>query len=74
MACSRYKRKRSVYRLLVAKPEGKRPHGRHWRRWKDNTKMDLEEIGCGDMGWIDLAQDRDSWRSLVKALMNIRVL
>jgi len=62
-----------VYRVLVGKPEGKRWLGRPRRRWEDNIKMDLQEVGCGDMDWIDLAQDRDSWRALVNAVMNRRV-
>jgi len=64
---------RDVYRVLVVKPEGKRPLGRPWRRWEDNIKMDLQEVGCGGMDWIDLAQDRDRWRALVNAGMNRRV-
>jgi len=63
-----------VCRVLVGKPEGKRPLGRHRRRWVDNIKMDLQEVGCGRMDWIDLAQDRDRWRALVTAVMNLRVL
>jgi len=62
-----------VYRVLVGKPEGKRPLGRHRGRWVDNTMMDLQEVGCGHMDWIGLAQDRDSWRTLVSAVMNFRV-
>ena len=64
---------RGVYRVLVGKPEGKRPLGRHTRRWEDNIKMDLQEVGCSYMNWIWLAQDRDSWRTLVSAVMNIWV-
>ena len=64
---------RSVYRGLVTKPEGKRPHGRPRRRWEDNIKMDLQEVGCGGMDWIELAHDRDRWRALVTAVMNFRV-
>ena len=64
---------RGVYRLLVGKPEGKRPLGRPRRRWVDNIRMDLQEVGCGYMDWIGLAQDRDSWRTLVSAVMNLRV-
>jgi len=60
-------------RILVGKPEGKRPLGRPRRIWEDNIKMDLEEVGCGDMDWIELAQDRDKWRALVNAVMNLRV-
>jgi len=62
-----------VYRVLVGKPEGKRRLGGPRRRWEDNIKMDLQAVGCGDMDWIELAQDRDSWRSLVTAVMNLRV-
>ena len=57
----------------MGKPEGKRPLGRPRRTWEDNIKMDLEEVGCGDMDWIELAQDRDKWRALVNAVMNLRV-
>ena len=63
-----------VYRVLVGKPERKRPLGRHRRRWEDNIKMDLQEVGCGNMDWIELAQDRDRWRAFVNAVMNLRVL
>jgi hypothetical protein len=59
--------------ILVGKPEGKRPLGRPRRRWVDNIKMDLTEIGWGGMDWIDLAQDRDQWRALVNTVMNHRV-
>jgi len=62
-----------VYRVLVGKPEGKRPLGRPRRRWVDNIRMDLQEVGCGYMDWIGLAQDRDRWRTLVSAVMNLRV-
>jgi hypothetical protein len=65
--------KRNAYRLLVGKPEGKRPLGRPRRRWADCIKMDISEIGCGGVDWIDLAQDRDKWRALVNAVMNLRV-
>jgi hypothetical protein len=64
---------RGVYRVLVGKPEGKRPLRRPRRRWEDNIKMDLQEVGCGVMDWIDLTQDRDSWRSLVNAVMEVGV-
>ena len=64
---------RGVYRVLVGKPEGKRPLGIPRRRWVDNIRMDLQEIGCGYMDWIGLAQDRDRWRTLVSAVMNLRV-
>jgi hypothetical protein len=62
-----------VYRLSVGKPEGKRPLGSPRRRWVDNIKMDLVEIGWGDVDWIGLAQDSDKWRYLVDAVMNHRV-
>ena len=62
-----------VYRILVGKPEGKRSSGRHRRRWGDNTTMDLQEVGGGVMDWIELAQDRDRWQSLAKAVMKLRV-
>ena len=64
---------RGVYRVLVRKPEGKRPLWRPRRRWEDNMKLDLQEVGCGSMDWIDLAQDRNRWRELVGTVMNIRV-
>ena len=64
---------RGVYRVLVGKPEGKRLLGRHKRRWEDNNKTDLQEVGCGDVDWIELAQDRDRWQALVNAVMNLRV-
>jgi len=65
--------KRCVYRVLVGKPEGKRPLGRPRRRWEDNIKMDLHEVGFGGMDWIELAEDRDGWRALVNVAMNLRV-
>ena len=64
---------RGVYRVLLEKPEGRRPLGRPRRRWVDNIRMDLQEVGCGCMDWIELAQDRDRWRTLVSAVMNLRV-
>jgi len=64
---------RGVYRFLLGKPERKRPMGRPRRRWVDNIRMDLQEVGCGYMDWIGLAQDRDRWRTLVSAVMNLRV-
>ena len=66
-------KRRNVYRVLVGKREGKRPLGIPRRRWGDNIKMDLQEVGYGIMDWIELAQDRDRWRALVNALMNLRV-
>ncbi|KAJ4431422.1 hypothetical protein ANN_20019 [Periplaneta americana] len=65
---------RNAYRVLVGRPEGKRPLGRPRRRWEDNIKMDLREVGYDDRDWIDLAQDRDQWRAYVRAAMNLRVL
>jgi hypothetical protein len=64
---------RGVYRVLVGKPEGKRPLGRPRHRWEDNSRMDLQEVECGLEDWIELAQDRDRWRALVNAVMNLRV-
>ena len=64
---------RGVYRVLVGKPEGKRPLGRPRLRWVGNIRMDLQEVGCGYMDWTGLAQDRDRWRTLVSAVMNLRV-
>ena len=65
--------RRGAYRVLVGKSEGKRPLGRPRRRCEDNIKMDLQEVGCEDMDWIDRAQDRDRWWALVNAVMNLRV-
>jgi hypothetical protein len=64
---------RNAYRILVGKPDGKRPLGRQRRRWVENIKMDLREIGWDGLDWIDLAQDRDQWRALVNTVMNLRV-
>jgi len=64
---------REVYRVLVGKPEGRKPLGKPRRRWVDNIRMDLQEVGCGYMDWIGLAQDRDRLRTLVSAVMNLRV-
>jgi hypothetical protein len=63
----------NAYRLLVGKPEGRRPLGRSRRRWLDNIRMDLVEVGWGDVGWIGLAQDRDRWRALVNWVLKLRV-
>jgi hypothetical protein len=65
--------KRGVYRVLVGKPEGKRPLGGPRPRWENNIKMDLQEVGCGGMDWIELTQGRDWWRVLVNEVMNLRV-
>ena len=64
---------RGVYRVLVGKPEGKRPLARPRRRWVDNMRMDLQEVRCGYKDWIGRAQDRDSWWTLVSVIMNLRV-
>jgi len=65
---------RGVYRVLVGKPEGKRPLGRPRRRWVDNIRIDLQDVGCGFVDWIGLAQDGDRWWMLVSAVMDLRVL
>ena len=65
--------KRGIYRVLVGKPKGKRPLGRPKRRWEDNINMNNQDVGCGVMYWIVLAQDRDRWRALVSTVMNLRV-
>ena len=62
-----------LYRVLVGKPEGKRPLGKPRRRWVDSIRTDLQEVGCGYVDWIGLAQDRDRWQTLVSAVMNLRV-
>jgi hypothetical protein len=62
-----------VYRVLVGKPEGMRPLGGSWRRWEDNIKMDLQEVRCGSMGWINLAQERNRWQAPVSVVMNLLV-
>jgi hypothetical protein len=69
---ARIREKRNACRVLVGKPEGKRQLGRSRRRWVDNIKMDLREIGWGGMDWIDLVQDRDQWWALVDTVMNLR--
>jgi hypothetical protein len=65
--------RRSVYRIFVGKPEGRRPLGRPRRGWENNIEMNLQEVGFGDMEWIELAQFRDKWRTLVSAVMNFLV-
>jgi hypothetical protein len=65
--------RRGACRVLAGKPEGKRTFGRPRRRWEDNIKMDLQDVGCGGMDWIELAQDRERWRALVNTVKNIRV-
>jgi hypothetical protein len=72
-ACSADGEKRGVFRVLVGKPERKRPLGRLRRRWEDNIRMDLQEVECGGIDWIGLAQDTDRWRAIVNAVMNLRV-
>ena len=67
-------REPGVYRVLVGKPEGRRPLGRPRHRWVDNSRMDLQEVGCGYVDWIGLAQDRDRWRTFVSAVVNLRIL
>jgi hypothetical protein len=71
--CSTNGEKRNTYRILVGKPEVKRPLGRPRCRWVDNIKMNLREIGWDSMDWIDMTQDRDQWRTLVNTVMNLRV-
>jgi hypothetical protein len=65
--------KRNAYKILLEKPEGRRPLGRPRRRWMDNIKIDLRETGWDGVDWVDLAQDRGQWRALVNAVMNLRV-
>ena len=70
---ARMEQSRNAYRVLVGKPEGKRPLGRPRCRWEDNIRMDLRAVGCDAGEWIDLAEDRDQWRAYVRAVMNLRV-
>jgi len=72
-ACSMYWERRGMHRILVGKPEVKRSFGRPRRRWDDTLKIDLQQMGCGGMDWIKLAQDRDRWRALVNAVMKFQV-
>ena len=72
-ACGSYGVGVGAYRVLVRKPEGKRPLGRARRSWVNNIRMDLQEVGCGHVDWIGLAQDREGWRKLVDAVMNLQV-
>jgi len=72
-ACSAYGERRGVHGVVVGESEGKRPLRRPRRRWEDNNRMDIQKVGCGVMDWIELAQDRDRWRALVTAVMNLRV-
>jgi hypothetical protein len=72
-ACSTNGEKKNAYSILVGNPEGKRPLGRPRRRWVNNIKIDIREIGWDGVGWMDLAQDRDQWRALVNTVMNLRV-
>jgi hypothetical protein len=65
--------KRGAYRIFVGRPEGRRPLGRPRHRWEDNIEMDLQNVGWGAMDWIELAEDRDSWRALVNAVMNLQI-
>ena len=65
--------RRGIYRVLVGKPEGKKPHGGPRHRWEDNIKMYLQEVGCGGTDWIELAQERDRWWAPVNAVMNLGV-
>jgi hypothetical protein len=73
VACSTYGERRVVYRVLVEKPEGKRARGRHRHRWEDNVMLDIEEVECGGMDWIDLVHDRGRWWAPVNAVINLWV-
>ena len=72
-ACGAYGRGEGVYRVLVGKPEGKRPLGRPMRRWADNIRIDLQQVGYGYVDWIGLVQDKDRWWTFVSAVMNLRI-
>ena len=72
-ACSAYRERKGICRVLVGKPEGKRPRGRPRHKREDNIKMDLQEVGCGGMDWIDMVLGRNRWWSLMNAVMNLRV-
>jgi len=69
---ARMSERRGLYRVLLGKPEGKRPLGIPRHRWEENIKVDLQEVGCGCVDWIELAQDRDKWRALINAVINLR--
>ena len=71
---ARMEESRNAYRILVGRPEGKRPLGRPGRRWEDNIKMDLKEVGCDAMNWMDLAQHQDQWQTYIRVLMNLGFL
>jgi len=73
LACGAYGERRCAYRVLVRNPEGKRPLGTPTHRWEDNIKTSLHKVGCRGMDWIQLAQDRDRWRALVNAVMNLHI-
>ena len=73
MHVARIGERRGVYRILVGKPEGKRPYGGPMCKWEDNIKVDLQEVGFWGMDWIELAEDRDRWQALVNVVMNLRV-
>ena len=70
---ARMRKGRGIYWVFMGKPEGKRPLGRSRRRWEDNIKVDLQEVGCEGMDWIDVAQDRESWRTILNAVINLLV-
>ena len=72
-ACGMYERKEYVYRISVGRPEGKKPLGRSWHRWEDNSRIDLQEVVWGGMDWMNLVRDRDRWLALVNVVMNMQV-